>query len=361
MHLRWLVPALTIVSLACSGVEDAPGPLENHPEITARVEKAIERACRWLAKQQDRKGSLKGQYALAATSLAGLSWLASGSTPNSGPFANNITRALEFVVKCQGRRGFITEQRRYGPSGMYGHGYACQFLSQANGMVRGELGVKVDRALRKAVSCIEVTQNRFGGWNSSPNASATDDGSGAVAIMQITALRAAESCGVHVKSKIIERSKKYLLAMTNDAGWYAYNWHARGRTHGSAATTGAGMYMLGALNLQDNPKYKKGIKNLMNSCPFLKGGGSSRRHSWSSGWYQYTVFYTALAIYQHGGAEWYRWYPAMARDLILKQNREGNWNESFGGVFTGLATLSLALPYRYLPMFQEGGAGREGR
>ena len=46
---------------------------------------------------------------------------------------------------------------------------------------------------------------------------------------------------------------------------------------------------------------------------------------------------------------------------MQKQTREGNWSESYGGVFTALATLSLALPLRYLPMFQEGGAGREGR
>ncbi len=177
--------------------------------------------------------------------------------------------------------------------------------------------------------------------------------------MQITALRAAGSCGVKIRRKVIDKAKKYLLAMTNDSGWYAYNWHARGGSRGSLATTGAGMYMLGALNLQDETKYKRGIKNLLNTSPYSKGGSAGG--SSFGGWYQYTVFYSALAVYQRGGTDWYRWYKNMSRDLMQKQTRDGNWSESYGGVFTALATLSLALPLRYLPMFQEGGAGREGR
>ena len=167
-----LVGFAALVATACAGCPggetDGPQPLEHHPEISARVENAIMRACRWLGKQQDRKGRMKSSYAMAATSLAGLAWLASGSTPHEGPFAENIYRALEYVVSSQGRRGFITEQGGYaGPSGMYGHGYATQFLSQASGMVKGDLGRKVNTALDKAVRTIETTQNRFGGWNNS--------------------------------------------------------------------------------------------------------------------------------------------------------------------------------------------------
>jgi len=365
--MRRTVPILAcwLSALLVGGTEQ---PSENtaillEAEITAKVEESVKRACDWLAKNQNKDGGLKSSYSVASTGLAGLAWMASGSTPHEGPYADNIRRALNFLIKNQNQQGFITEGGGFGgSSSMYGHGYSTQLLAQSYGMIRSEeLGQKVCDALKKAVKLIETTQNSFGGWNSSPNAALTDDGSGAVAIMQITALRTAQSAGIPVRNQIIEKSKKYLLEMTNDQGWYAYNYGMRGSGN-SAATTGAGMYMIGALGMQGHPKYSKGIRNLMSSCPFLKSGSTGQwGQSGGWGWYYYTCFYASLAIFQKGGAEWAQWYPAMSKELIKQQRKEGNWDDNFGGVFTSLAVLSLELPYRYLPMFLEGGAGREGK
>jgi len=326
------------------------------PEITERIEKSVEKACQWLARNQNKDGSMKSSYPCAATALAGLAWLAAGSTPYEGQYSRNINGALEYVLRSSSKNGFISENSSYGASGMYGHGYATQFLAQVHGMIRDEaLAGRVKDALARAVRSIEGCQNQYGGWNSTPNGALTDDGSGAIAVMQVTALRAAESCGVPVRSQVIERAKKYLLAMTNESGWYAYNWHSRGSGSGSIATTGAGMYMLGALGLYTDPKYEKGIKNIMATMP-----GRSNDSAFG-GWYAYSIFYASIAIFQHGGAEWAKWYPAMADNLIRSQSADGSWNDYYGGVFVSLSALSLELPYRYLPMFQEGGAGAEGR
>lgn len=343
---------------AQGGAPDAPEPVLCEPEITAKVEQSVRRGCQWLVRNQNRDGSEKSAYAVASSALAGLAWLGSGSTFDTGPYATNLRRCLEYLLHSQGRGGFISESAGYGNSSMYGHGFAAQFLAEAYGMVREEeLEQRVREALVKATHLIESTQNQFGGWNGTPDARQTDDGSGAVAIMQITALRAAESVGIQVKTQVVEKARKYLLEMTNADGWYAYNWHARGMNQ-SPGTTGPGIYMLGAMNLQDNPKYHKGIRNLMSSCPFL---GGARRDTGSWYWFYYTCFYASLAIYQHGGAEWARWYPAMAKALTDRQNSDGSFDDQFGGVYTALAVLSLEIPYRYLPLFQEGGAGREGR
>jgi hypothetical protein len=333
-------------------------PAAREPEVTEKIEHAIDKACAWLAKNQDKNGSLKSSYACASTSLAGLAWLASGSTPHEGKYSKNISLALEYILRCSSpSSGFISENAGFGPSGMYGHGYSTQFLAQAYGMVReDQLAERVKAVLARAVRSIESCQNQYGGWNSSPNGALTDDGSGAIAVMQVTALRAAESCGVPVRSQVIDKAKKYLLAMTNDQGLYAYNWHARGnRSNGSVATTGAGMYMLGVLNLHTDPKYPKGIKFIMNNLPGKNSDSSF------GGWYAYSIFYASLAIYQHGGAEWDKWYPAMSGNLLRTQSADGSWSDSYGGVFVALSVLSLELPYRYLPMFQDGGAGMEGR
>jgi hypothetical protein len=332
----------------------APGTLE--PEITERIEKSVEKACKWLATNQNKDGSLKSSYACASTALAGLAWLAAGSTPHEGPYAKNIMQALDYVLRCSSKNGFISENASFGPSGMYGHGYSTQFLAEIHGMIKDEsLATRVRDVLARAVRVTEGCQNQYGGWNSSPNGALNDDGSGAIAVMQVTALRAAESSGIQVKKQVIEKAKKYLLDMTNENGWYAYNWHSRGNsTNGSIATTGAGMYMLGVLGLYNDPKYKKGIKNIMSSLPGKGNDGSF------GGWYAYSLFYASIAIFQHGGAEWNKWYVALAENLLKTQSADGSWSDSYGGVFVALSVLSLELPYRYLPMFQDGGAGMEG-
>ena len=119
------------------------------------------------------------------------------------------------------------------------------------------------------------------------------------------------------------------------------------------------MYMLGAMDLYDTSKYKKGIQNLMKSAPFL-GKSAAGDSGWQSWWY-YTAFYSSLAIYQHGGKEWKTWYPAIRSDLIKKQAADGSWPDSYGGIGTAFALLTLELPLRLLPIFQAGGPGAEGR
>jgi hypothetical protein len=362
MSSRYIASLILLLAAFTLHAEQAePRADTREPEISERVEKSVSKACDWLAKNQGKDGALKSSYACASTALAGLAWLAAGSTPYEGVYSHNIQLALDYLLHCSSKSGFICEGGGSGgPSGMYGHGYATQFFAQAHGMIREEeLAHRVKEALERAIRCSEGCQNSYGGWNSSPNGSLNDDGSGAIAVMQVTALRAAESCGVSVRAQIIDKAKKYLLAMTNDQGWYAYNWHARGNYGGgSLATTGAGMYMLSALGLHTDPKYAKGIKNIMDNIPNGSGGMNMGNFG---GWYAYSIFYASLAIYQHGGNEWYRWYKAMADNLVRTQHSDGSWDDSYGGVFVALSVLTLELPYRYLPMFQDGGAGMEGK
>lgn len=343
-----------------AGEEKEPSsePIARVPEINERVERAVERGLQWLVKNQNKDGSQKSSYPCAASGLAGLAWLASGSTFHEGRYCRNIQTTLDYVLRCASKNGFISEGGGFGPSGMYGHGYSTQFLAQIHGMIHDEsLAARVKDVLTKAVRNIEGSQNKFGGWNSSPNAELTDDGSGAIAVMQITALRTSESAGIQVRAQAIEKAKKYLLAMTNDQGWYAYNWHARGNSSGgSVGLTGAGMYMIGCLGQQNDPKYAKGIKNVMAAIP-----GRGNNDNSFGGWYAYSLFYSSLAIYQHGGDEWRKWYPALSENLIRTQSADGGWSDSYGGVFVALSVMCLQLPYRYLPMFQDGGAGMEGR
>lgn len=348
--------AVTVLFLAVSGLSAQETP-QAGPEVTAQVQAAVQKALGYLASRQGRTGAFPGQYSVATTSMACLAFLADGNTAHDGPFASQVRRGLEYLRRSCTRSGFVTENAG---SGMYGHGYATLVLAESLGMLRDPEEIEETRkVLTRAVGLLQRAQNRFGGWNSSPDGNATDDGSGAIAIMQITALRAARNAGVQVDATTIAKAKKYVSDMTNAEGWYAYNYGMRSSQRASSALTGAGIYMLGVMDFHADPRYEKGIRNLMGHAPFL--GRSSAGDTGWSGWWYYTGFYSSLAIFQHGGEEWRKWYPAIRDELLRRQANSGAWTgDPYEGLFSAFAVLTLELPYRYLPIFQEGGRGAEG-
>ncbi len=334
-------------------------------EMTPGAQKAIDKALDHMARKQQKNGTYEGSAPVATSALCGLAFLASGSTYDRGPYSDKIRRCVDFVVRSGGRTGFITEANSgvIGGSGMHGHGFATVFLAEVSGTIADrDIQEKVKDALTKAVRNIEGTQNQYGGWNATPDKNANDDGSGAVAVMQITAMRAARNAGVEVSKKSVERAVDYILKITTADGWTQYNIHSATGGRGSCALTGAGMTILNALALFDNPKLKKGIDNLMKNAPFLnKGGGGDGSFET---WYYYAVFYTTLAIFQTGGDEWRKWWPAVRDDLIKRQSGDGSWAGnygSYGPLWTAFGALTMQMPNRYLPMYAEGGKGGDGK
>lgn len=353
-----------MLALRAFGLQELPdgSSRKEIPEVDSRSLSAIERGLAHLARQQMRNGSFPTSVPVAGTSLICLAFMGAGDTPERGRHAENIRRGLAYLMKCSSKSGFIAETSSgfEGSSGMHGHGYATLFLAESLGMIESrELHQNVRDTLHRAVDLIERVQNRFGGWNAAPDGTATDDGSGAIAIMQVTALRAARNAGLAIDMNVIDKAKRYIQEMTDASGWYAYNYNMRGSSHRSSALTGAGMYMMGALGLTENEKYEKGIKNLMDHAPFLKRGVSGDS-GWGSWWY-YTCFNASLAVYQRGGKNWQAWWPACRDELLRHQTPNGLWpNDSYGGVFSAFALLTLELPMKYLPFFQDGGRGAEG-
>jgi len=94
------------------------------------------------------------------------------------------------------------------------------------------------------------------------------------------------------------------------------------------------------------------------SAAFLEGA----LPAWESNQSSYYWYYGTLAAFQHQGELWSRWNPAIKRELLGHQNREGkragSWDPKdryslLGGrVYqTALCTLMLEVYYRYLPMY----------
>jgi hypothetical protein len=99
--------------------------------ITDEMREGVSKGLRRLAELQDNNGSFtrggSQNVQIAITALSGLAFLASGSTPETGPYATNIRRAMNYLLGMQDvNTGYITGDG----SRIHGHGYATLFLAQ---------------------------------------------------------------------------------------------------------------------------------------------------------------------------------------------------------------------------------------
>ena len=85
----------------------------NKNYINEDLKQGVKKGLKRLAELQDANGAFtKGggqNVSMAVSSMAGLALLASGSTPEKGPYAANIQKVLDYVLSMQDpNSGFIT-------------------------------------------------------------------------------------------------------------------------------------------------------------------------------------------------------------------------------------------------------------
>ena len=150
------------------------------------------------------------------TSLAGLAFMSSGSSPGRGPYGAQIDKALVYVMENTSPSGFIAvlASSTHGP--MYSHGFGTLFLAEAYGMThRPEIREK----LQKAVRLIIDSQNNEGGWRYQP---VRHDADLSVTICQINALRAARNAGLYVPKETVDACIRYVKQSQNPDGGFRY-------------------------------------------------------------------------------------------------------------------------------------------
>lgn len=325
-------------------------------ELTPTALQAIDKGLAYLAENQGKDGSFGNPAApVAATSLAGLAFLAGGHAPGRGKYGENIRKAVEFLIRNTSRQGYINEgsgaKRARGGSGMHGHGYAMLFLSQVYGMADTMDADEVEKLkdiLRRAVRCTEQAQAPNGGWYYHPVASGDE---GSVTITQVQALRALQNAGIQVNPKTVQKAIEYIHKSTTDEGRTLYSLnHKNGVSN--PPLTAAGMCVLTYLGQYASPKIAKGLSVVMKE---LKPGKDFRKANYPL----YGGYYAAVAMYQAGDRYWREWWPAHRQGLIETQAKDGAWrlaeSKKYGDTFgTALAALTLQIPCRYLPIFQRG-------
>ena len=321
---------------------------EKNPEksaaklITPAAQRSISLGLKWLDSQQHDDGGFgSGNYRgnAAVCALAGMAMMADGNTPGRGPYGQQVSRCVDYLLANTQPSGFISgPDSSYGP--MYGHGFATMFLAECYGMSpRPELRDK----LSKAVKIIVSSQNKEGGWRYQPARAVAADVS--VTVCQVMALRAARNAGLFVPNETITRSIDYIKRSQNADGGFMYmiGPSARSDFPRSAAAVVA-LYSAGIYN---GPEIAKGLDYIK---AFMPAEGVTRRESY----FFYGHYYAVQAMWQAGGDQFAPWYAAIRDELISRQRDDGSWQAAQEGndCATAMACIILEIPNNYLPIFQ---------
>jgi len=307
-------------------------PRRQNDAVPAQVETIYNQGLRYLAKNQNADGSW-GSASGARPGVVGLcilAFLAYGEDPNHGPYAKNISKALDFIIKQhqQGQDGYMGPQ-------MYDHGFATLALAECYGMVDDK---RIAPALKKCVDLILEAQkkNPRHGWRYKPDTKSADT---TVSGCQLVALLAARNAGIPVPDAAIEKGLGYMSRCRSGNGAYGYSSKGGGRITLSAI----GSLCFSLAKKKDAPGYEKTTEHL------------SRNINVQEGTYPfYFRYYMSQALFQADEKLWEKWNKNNIRLLSNIQLQDGSFAGNHGNAYsTSAALLSLALNYRFLPIYEK--------
>jgi hypothetical protein len=308
--------------------------------ITPEADRAIQNGLAWLARSQQADGSFgSGTYRgnIAVTSLAGLAFMAGGSSPGRGPYGANVDKALAYVMANTSPAGFIAVSAASTHGPMYSHGFGALFLAEAYGMTRRP---EIREKLQKAIRLIIDTQNNEGGWRYQP---VRNDADISVTICEINALRAARNAGLFIPRETVDACIKYVKQAQNADGGFRYMLQSGASAFPRSA---AGVVALQSAGVYDDKEVAEGIAYLKQFMREIKLGS---RYSH----YFYGHYYAAQAMWIRGGADWDEWFPAIRNELVARQSAAGYWNDNICNEYgTAMALIILQMPNNFLPIFQ---------
>jgi hypothetical protein len=331
---------------------------------TPRTEAAVAAALDWLASAQSADGrwdadafgagretrtlghDRQGAGANADTGISGLALLAllgCGETHLAGAHRQTVQHGLEFLLASQARDGSLA-----GPAelyaAMYCHGMATLALSEAYALSGDE---RLLPGLRAALEYTIAAQSSAGSWRYRPS-EPTDPGDMSQFGWQLMSLKSAEMGGIPLPGATRVRMVRFLQSCSTgkSRGLAGYQpGHRASRT--MTAESLVCRHFLAVEN--SSAALDEGAAFVMQEPP-------SRQSPNFYYWY-----YGTLAMFQRQGADWRRWNDALQQELLTRQRWDGSlagsydpddqWGGYGGRVYsTALATLSLEVYYRYLPV-----------
>jgi prenyltransferase beta subunit len=302
---------------------------------------AIKAGLEYLKTLQNEDGSFGGAgYSrnVAVCGLAGMAFMANGSTPGRGPYGEQVNRCVRYLLNHARDSGFIIapDYASHGP--MYGHGFATLFLAEVYGMYPDS---EVRDKLTAAVKLILNTQNEEGGWRYEPKRQEADV---SVTICQIMALRAARNAGIFVPNETVDRCVDYIKRSQNPDGGFMYMLSQPGLSQ--FPRSAAGVVALYSAGIYEGEEIDKGLEYLLQNAPHTNAFNRESH-------FFYGHYYAVQAMWQAGGQRWRQWYPAIHDVLLARQKEDGSWFDPIGPEYgTAMACIILQMPNNYLPIFQ---------
>ena len=351
---------------------------------TAASENAVELALEWIARHQLPDGGWNLDHTVGpkngkiardkndpgrsvaarngATALALLPFLGHGDTHIEGKYKKVVEKGLDFLInnaKAQGR-GISWHE----PSGtMYSHGLVAIVFAEAYAMTQDS---RLAPYAQGAIWFIEDSQDkRGGGWRYTPGEAGDTSAVG----WQLMALKSAKLSGLEFEPKTIKGAEKFLDSVSIEYGaWYGYMTPPRSMPTDGAASY-AGCSAVGLLCRmymgwdRENKGLRAGVAAIKDIGPSV---GSDQRPEAVNMYYNY---YATQLLKHWGGEEWRDWNKVM-RDFLVKEQdtegtKKGSWHweanshssEAGGRLYqTALATMTLEVYYRYLPLYKDEAA-----
>ncbi len=325
------------------------------------TEAAVARALIWLDKQQNKAngswtydGSHKTDV-IAATGMALLPFLAAGQTHKTfdgNKYKETVEKGLTFVLSQQLPAGNFR-----GSSGMYSHAIAAIAICEAYGMTGDKS--KLLLPAKKAIEYIIKAQGSDGSWGYSAGA----NGDTSIVGWQIQALQSARMCkDIGVPAQTLDKAKKFLDKVADGSKKSAYGYTDNKPTSPTLSAVGllCRYYVDGW-----GPVH-----------PGMADGVDRLRKQWmptETRFDMYYYYYATQIMHFHEGEVWHKeWNPKM-RDMLLKLQTNGKNNDKIDGSWdpdksmigsscgrlgtTCLATLTLEVYYRHLPLYKRDTAG----
>lgn len=332
---------------------------------TEESESAVERALKWLKEHQMKDGSWdfnlhsgpcqgrcqspgRSNALNGATAMGVLPFLGAGHTHRSGEYREVVRAALSYLVNsitATGNGGSFEDNGDF-----YSHGLASIALCEAYAMTE-------DRWLhvptREALAYIRYSQDpRGGGWRYNPRQS----GDTSVVGWQVMALKSGELGRHRISPDVLNRVNRFLDRVQADGG-AAYGYLGPGDRPFASATSAIGLLIRMYLGwTHDEPALKKGIERLSRKGPSNDN--------------MYYNYYATQVMHHYGGDLWENWNEEMRDYLVQTQIRDpeshehGSWH--FGGghsnaggrlYSTSMATMTLEVYYRHLPIYGKNAIG----
>ena len=331
------IAALLALAPAAARSEVRPGP---------EIDGAIDRALTYLARQQQPDGTITdGPNRLATTGLATLAFLAAGHVPDQGRYGSVVRAAVDSLVKAVPANGYIGA---VDGSRMYGHGIITLALAEAMGVEplprrRADVRAALERLIAVILDAQKIQKDpaNAGGWRYEPSSGDSDL---SLSGWSSLSLRAAQNMGMNVPKEPIERAVGYIShCFKTDEGGFCY----QPGQPASIAMTAVGVLDMHLLDAADRPE-------VLRAADWL----ATHPVRDDTRFFYYSLYYSTQAATQVGGALQEQTWKNNRTVLLARQQDDGGFPQSPtpeepGRVYaTSMASLTLAVPYQMLPIYQ---------